>query len=390
MTFWEKDAEEMIGEIKKDFGSTKNLLYVISAGPMSGPIIAELFKYNPDNCYIDFGSAIDEFYRDKITRPYMVPGNEYADRNCFMDDPYTADFAVSVVLNLYKRPETLALQLDAVSSQSLRPKEILLFQDRVEGQDIIYLPDCLKEKFCTIKISGTNAGVWGRFKFAMANAVCKYVCVFDDDTIPGKRWLENCHVHMLRQPGLFGTNGIVLKHPEEYAYKGFFRIGWFKPLNHLAEVDFVGHAWFCQTEWLKFLFTGTEDLQKLKTAGEDMAFSAQLQKQGIYTFVPPHYIDNKDFWGSLPEYALKFGLRSALSTSSENFPKMNYAMRLLLQRGFKPLRERNYGYWRKLRLQYFFRPRIKGLRRFLANLLCCFILLPALRRKIRAKLIRQY
>jgi hypothetical protein len=36
--------------------------------------------------------------------------------------------------------------------------------------------------------SNYNFGVWARFAFAL-NATTKYVCVFDDDTLPGKKWL---------------------------------------------------------------------------------------------------------------------------------------------------------------------------------------------------------
>jgi hypothetical protein len=36
-----------------------------------------------------------------------------------------------------------------------------------------------------------NLGVWSRFAYAL-NAKTKYVCVFDDDTIPGNNWLKNC------------------------------------------------------------------------------------------------------------------------------------------------------------------------------------------------------
>ena len=86
-TFWGEDSEKMIKEIISDFGSQNNLLYVVSAGPMAGPIIERLFKNNPNNCYIDFGSSIDGFYREVTTRPYMIPGTMYAERDCWMYNP---------------------------------------------------------------------------------------------------------------------------------------------------------------------------------------------------------------------------------------------------------------------------------------------------------------
>ena len=38
----------------------------------------------------------------------------------------------SVVLTLYKRPYNLIKQLDAILEQTIKPSEILLFQDKVE------------------------------------------------------------------------------------------------------------------------------------------------------------------------------------------------------------------------------------------------------------------
>lgn len=55
----------------------KNTLFFISAGPLSEVIISYLFNLNPDNRYIDVGSAIDFFTKGKITRPYMIKGNYY-------------------------------------------------------------------------------------------------------------------------------------------------------------------------------------------------------------------------------------------------------------------------------------------------------------------------
>lgn len=55
----------------------KNTLFFVSAGPLSEVIISYLFKLNPENRYVDVGSAIDFFTKGKITRLYMIPGNFY-------------------------------------------------------------------------------------------------------------------------------------------------------------------------------------------------------------------------------------------------------------------------------------------------------------------------
>ncbi|MGN1154118.1 MAG: glycosyltransferase family 2 protein [Candidatus Gastranaerophilaceae bacterium] len=352
ISFWENQAPQMIENIKKEFGNRTDLLYVVSAGPMSGPIIYELYKNNPNNCYIDFGSAIDIYYRENISRPYMVKGNVYAERNCWMNNPETTNFDVSVVLNLYKRPENLQLQLNALERQTLKPKEIILYQDGTS--DIVNIPDSIKHCFDFIEIGQENKGVWERFRFAQKYAKSKYVCVFDDDTIPGSRWLENCHTEMLKQEGLYGTIGIVLKdQAEKYPIdmnSSCFRVGWDGNLEHTTEVDFVGHSWFLKKEWLKYLFEAPSEIQKYKLCGEDMAFSYELLKHGIKTFVPPHPQNNYDLFGSIPEYAFSLGTDvSAISMTSPNLLNMQKCTQILLNNNWQILKKRNPRYISKIK-----------------------------------------
>jgi glycosyltransferase involved in cell wall biosynthesis len=352
ISFWEQDTPRMLAAIKREFGPRNNLLYVVSAGPMAGPIIAALYKTSPNNCYIDFGSSIDPYYRQNVTRPYMKRGTKYAERNCWMYDPATFDAGVSVVLTLYKRPENLALQLDAIEKQTLKPREILLYQDGTG--DTAKIPESLKARFDYIKINPINVGVWGRFHFAMNRAANKYVCVFDDDTIPGNRWLENCHTEMLKREGLYGTIGIVLEKPFLYPaiFKGsHFRVGWQGNLNVTAEVDFVGHSWFFKREWLSCLFNAPEEVQNYKFAGEDMSFSYQLLAgKGIRTFVPPHPRTKPELFGSIKKYANKLGAsKEAVSVNFSNVNMMTEAIGILLHKGWQILLYRNQGYVKRLK-----------------------------------------
>ncbi|MBX7490434.1 hypothetical protein [Helicobacter turcicus] len=133
IAFWENDAQKMLEQIKKDFGHRNDLLYVVAAGPMSEPIIVDLYKNNPNNCYIDFGSAIDIYIYIYHTRPYMDATSDYAKRICAMYDPKITHFDVSVILTAYKKPQSLRIQLEAIRNQSVKPKEILLFQDGIGG-----------------------------------------------------------------------------------------------------------------------------------------------------------------------------------------------------------------------------------------------------------------
>ncbi len=336
--FWKRDASTLIEQIKKDFGHKNNLLYVVCAGPMSEPIIYELYKNNPDNCYIDFGSSLDRYIHKKQTRPYENPDNKYAGRNCVMQNPNTTDFDVSVVLTLYKRPENLALQLEAINNQTLKPAEIILFQDVPESAEPAVIPDELYRQFDRVKTVKTNAGVWGRFDFARKSN-SKYVCIFDDDTIPGACWLENCHYNMQQHEGVYGTIGILMKQPSDYPFKNYIRIGWSAPNKKAMRVDFVGHCWFVKKEWLEYMFEDTEKFQAYKYVAEDMCLSAKLKMgYGIPTYVAPHPLKNMELWGSLNKYAVKLGTNSAaVSMNSDNLSLMNKAMGDLLSCGYRPI-----------------------------------------------------
>ncbi len=331
ISFWEQDDPKLIQQIKDEFGSKRDLFYVVSAGPMSEPIIMELFHNNPNNCYIDFGSSIDKYIHNKQTRPYMDSTTPYAKQHCYMDDPLTTDFDVSVVLSAYKRIENLPLQLDAIENQTLKPREILLFQDGIASGEKITIPADIKKRLNIIEVSKTNQGVWARFDFARKNAKSKYVCIFDDDTIPGPRWLENCMTEMQKRPGLYGTIGILCN-THGYYDGSYDRIGWANPNRKTAMVDFVGHSWFLKTKWLDYMFDNTDELQIYKICGEDMTLSCKLREHDISTFVPPHPSDNTDLWGSLPTYSRKFGDDKNSLFVNNGWTKMSEAFNVLLQK----------------------------------------------------------
>lgn len=208
---------------------------------------------------------------------------------------------ITVVLNGFRRPNNLDEQLLALENQTVKPDEILLWYNNPEEDNINYtIGEKIPVAYCNY-----NFGVWARFYFAL-NARNKYVCVFDDDTIPGKKWLENCMTTMETHEGLLGTVGLLYPQPvvPEYSsyYEPYIRYGWVpnglqndKPV----QVDFVGHSWFFKKEWLSY-YTRELPNPKYNTCGEDMHFSYMLQKYaGIKTYVPPHPKSDKELWGSV-------------------------------------------------------------------------------------------
>ena len=338
---WDTEGRKLVKQIINDYGNKNDLLYVFSAGPLSEPIISELFRNNPNNCYIDFGSSIDRYIHGKDTRPYTDPESTFGKRNCWMYNPKTTSFDVSVVLTTYKKPDALEQQLEAIEKQSLMPKEIFLYKDGINADYSIELKKKLIERFSNVKICENNTGVWPRFDYARTTH-SDYVCIFDDDTIPGYRWLENCHANMMEQEGVYGAIGIVVNDYKKYPYAGFYKVGWLRPCTRRIEVDFVGHSWFIKREYLDYMFDGTEKYQQFKRAAEDMCLSFKCQQHGIKTFIPPHpYYDNA-FWGSQVKTGLQYGNAStAISQSSEGCINMRKALSMYVEDGWHFITDTN-------------------------------------------------
>lgn len=208
---------------------------------------------------------------------------------------------ITVILNGYRRPENLNEQIEALNNGTIKPSEILFWYNNPgEEFDVNYE---IGEKYPGV-YGNYNFGVWSRFYFAM-NASNPYICIFDDDTIPGRRWLENCITTMEKKEGLLGTVGLLYLNPlnptHSSYYEHYLRFGWPSGGNNeeIVQVDLVGHSWFFKREWLSYFVRELPD-PKYNTCGEDMHFSYMLQKYGgINTYVPPHPADNKELWGSI-------------------------------------------------------------------------------------------
>jgi hypothetical protein len=51
-------------------------MFLVSAGPLSEVFIHQLYLSNPNNIYIDVGSSIDVFTKNKYTREYQFKRSE--------------------------------------------------------------------------------------------------------------------------------------------------------------------------------------------------------------------------------------------------------------------------------------------------------------------------
>lgn len=178
---------------------------------------------------------------------------------------------VTVILSKHKRTHLLAEQITAIESQSFEVDEIL-FDDSAK----------------------IGKGVWERFNLARS-AKNNFICIIDDDTIPGKRYIESCINEFYKQEGVYGTKGLIFKSNAFYS-NNYTEVGWCNPNSSTTQVDYCCHSWFFKKAWLEYFWRA--DTVPFNH-GEDMNLSFQLQKEGIGTYVPPHPKDDKSLWGSL-------------------------------------------------------------------------------------------
>lgn len=236
---------------------------------------------------------------------------------------------ITAILNGYKRPQFLKEQIDALKNQTIPPKEIMLWQNNLDGFDKA-LTDTIITASCN-----KNLGVWARFAFAL-NAKTEYICIFDDDTIPGDQWFENCLNTMKTHEGLLGTVGLI--YDTVNSYRPNKRFGWADINNpEVIQVDIVGHAWFFKREWLSAYWRELPPIN-LTTVGEDMHFSYSIQKYlNLNTYVPIHPEGNKRLWGSIKGWEM--GTEpNALSFNNDNLVLMDKYHKELITKGFKLLR----------------------------------------------------
>jgi len=247
-----------------------------------------------------------------------------------------SDPSISVILTAWNRPQYLEEQVDAVFSQTVKPHEIVLWYNQPSKKLGVFKQkqrvDFKNAKRVKQIICDCNFGITPRFSIAPF-LEGEYICIFDDDTIPGIRWFENCLQYIEKEKCMLGTIGLrYLSVDQGSVVTEKPRMGWEAENKNLEFVDLVGHSWFFRREWAKY-FWWEEPL--LKTFGEDIHFCAMLSKHGIRSACPPHPPEEKQLWGSLyPERGID---RVAISTSTDRSRDYYNVVRHEISKGFKPI-----------------------------------------------------
>ena len=248
-------------------------------------------------------------------------------------DQKQVDGDITVILNCYRRPYNLKMQVDAIRAQSVKPVQIWLwinyhednknFDPKTIGVDRVFKNDY-------------NWKFYGRFAAALL-ADTEYIAIYDDDTIPGKRWHENCLNTMKTHEGIMGSAGIILKGNR---YIQHDRCGWPTQNKEVTEVDLVGHAWFFKREWLRYLW---QEKPTTWDNGEDIQFGFMAKIHGgIKTYCPPHPPEDYDLHGSVMGNELGIDSKATSNTASVShhqfFTERDLCVQTGIRKGWKTVR----------------------------------------------------
>lgn len=240
---------------------------------------------------------------------------------------------ITAIVNVFKRPYTLDRQIEAIQAQTVPPACIFIWNNGNKEVDLTKY-----KGISNIRVfdNNYNYGVWSRFLIGFL-APTEYICIFDDDTVPGTRWFENCLHSMKQQTALYGTIGVIFKELDRYL--PLKRYGWDGPCDRSMPVDIVGHSWFFKREWLSYFVREEPQVYSKISNGEDVHFSFMLQKYAnIPTLVPPHPAHDQTLWGSQPKTAWEWGCDGQSETGA-HYP-IDTMFKEYIDRGFTILVQR--------------------------------------------------
>ena len=228
--------------------------------------------------------------------------------------------SITAIINIFKREHILEHQISAIREQSIPPKSIVIWNN---GNKKVDLNKYKNDPFFKVFDCDYNSGVWTRFIISQV-ADSEYICIFDDDTIPGRNWFYNCMNCMLHKEALYGTIGVIFKDSNNYDV--YRRYGWDGNNNGNntvpKPVDIVGHSWFFKKDWVSYFLREPPKINEYFCVGEDMTFSFMLQKYAnIPTYVPPHPSNDLSLFGSIPKTAWDYGCDGNSGSSGSGFDK---------------------------------------------------------------------
>jgi len=239
---------------------------------------------------------------------------------------------ITTILSVWKR-DHLQKQINHILNQTKKPYQIWIYQN--ESHFEINIPDDVKQEYNISIIQSKDINFKFHARFALP-LLCdtEYVAIFDDDTMPGNKWLENCIETSKRNNSIVLARGLtVLDGFEQQRDQCLKATGDGRPIESETEVDLGGHCWFFKSEWCKYMW---RDRPFTWNNGEDIHFSAACKIYGgIRSFVPKMPINDMSMWGDLE---LHLGTDEHATWRKNNHSVLRGdTVKYWVEKGWKPL-----------------------------------------------------
>jgi GT2 family glycosyltransferase len=229
---------------------------------------------------------------------------------------------VTTIFTVWKR-SSLREQLERIVNQTIS-SDLVVWQN----ESHVDITD-LREQYGFSHIHSVNHNwkFYGRFSVPTLLET-KYTVILDDDTLPNPRWLEKCISLCKEKQCIVGGNGRILNPNMLYN-----QIIVDEPKQD-HRVDFVGHAWFFETDWIRYLWE--EPVYTYENA-EDISFAAACEiNAGISCYVPD--CTNVEECGDIDKH--KYGTDThsfSLANSGNHLRVREDVIKYWLKVGWKPL-----------------------------------------------------
>ncbi|MGJ8522724.1 hypothetical protein R84981_001415 [Carnimonas sp. R-84981] len=189
------------------------------------------------------------------------------------------DSGWSAVITMWKRTDYLEEQLEALFNQTIPPDQIIILQN---GNHFVVAPELVTKYGLQIIRSDVNS-LYTRW---IVGYLCdsEYICVLDDDVIPGRHWIELCINTSKEGNALVGPSGRkAALDNKDRAWDSVENLG----KDEALECDWVCNAYFFKKEWIKYI-VGCARYNNTQKTFDDIQLATTLkQNGGIKAMVPP-------------------------------------------------------------------------------------------------------
>lgn len=191
-------------------------------------------------------------------------------------------FSYTAIIGVYNGVQDYKMLMDGLLAQTIKPQKIIVWVNRHNDKKFDRNELEYKYKNVLVLESNENLGCYARFT-ACHLATTPYVMIFDDDTIPGPRWAEQCASVFQQYPNaVLGSRGIRLISNTYTPSQALDTSN--GPINGLVPCDIIGHCFIIPKNHVNYMFA-----QPVPdwTNGEDIQLCAQASIAGHPVFVVP-------------------------------------------------------------------------------------------------------